>query len=166
MKTLYIVRHAKASKEPGFESDHERPLTERGKTDAKLVAQTLRKEKWVPSFCVASTAKRAQKTARIFHEEWGISQKLELESSIYEASVSDLIHVVRSLPEKENKVAIFGHNPGFTGLIGALSQHFIEHLPTSGVAIVEFKIDTWKLVGSQPGKLVRFVHPKLINVEK
>lgn len=163
MKTLFIVRHAKASKEPEFHIDHERPLTERGKSDAKLVAQTLKKEKWVPEFCIASTARRAQKTARIFHEEWGIQKELELETLIYEASVSDLIHVLRALPDSEKKVAIFGHNPGFTGLIGALSHSFVEHLPTSGVAIIEFKLDTWKMIGSQTGKLVRFVHPKLIN---
>ena len=41
MKTLLILRHAKSSWDDPAVPDHDRPLTQRGKQDAKRVGQLL-----------------------------------------------------------------------------------------------------------------------------
>jgi len=42
MKILLLLRHAKSSWDDPALPDHDRPLTERGKKDAKRIGQLLR----------------------------------------------------------------------------------------------------------------------------
>ena len=40
MRTLLVFRHAKAAREPGM-SDHDRPLTDRGRRNARAMGEWL-----------------------------------------------------------------------------------------------------------------------------
>jgi phosphohistidine phosphatase len=53
MPTLILMRHAKAARRPGLD-DHARPLTERGREDAALVAHALRDAHLAPDLILAS----------------------------------------------------------------------------------------------------------------
>ncbi len=164
MKTLILMRHAKALKDSPDFLDHSRSLSDKGKEDAKLMSHALKKEKYLPDFIVSSTSKRTIKTAKIVLEELNLKQEsLELESDLYEASTSDILHVIRAIPDNQKSVMLIGHNPSFTSMIGLLSSTFIENLPTSGIAVIQFNIPTWKLTQHQSGKLVWFMHPKLLS---
>ena len=55
MKTLYIIRHAK-SDQSFFGNDFERPLNERGKTDAPMMAKRLLDKKIEIELLVSSPA--------------------------------------------------------------------------------------------------------------
>ncbi len=164
MKTLILMRHAKALKESDDSTDHNRQLSDKGKEDAKLMSDSLKREKFLPELIVSSTSKRTQKTAKIVLEDLNLKpNSLLLESDLYEATTSDILHVIRLLPDEINTVMLVGHNPSFTGMIGLLSQTFIENLPTSGIAVIQFNIPTWKLTQNKSGKLVWFMHPKLLS---
>lgn len=155
------MRHAKSSWENPGESDFDRTLNERGKKDAPEMAQRIKKKEFNPQLLVCSPAKRTQKTAKIVAEVLGYSEKnIELETSMYDADISDLLFTIRSLDDDFNRVMMVGHNPGFTGLIGILTSSLIANLPTSGVALIHFDIKSWKQVSNHSGTLEWLDFPK------
>src|ERR1700712_790747 len=87
-KTLLVIRHAKSSWDIGTLNDFERPLNDRGKKDAPIMAKRL-VDKNVPiDAFVSSPAKRAKKTAELFCETY---QKTEDDiiyvSMLYHATI-------------------------------------------------------------------------------
>ena len=72
MKNVILVRHAKADKTMHTINDADRPLTERGITDAELVSSMIAGEKITLGKLVSSPAIRAYSTALIF------ARKLEI----------------------------------------------------------------------------------------
>ena len=74
MKTVFLIRHAKSDwGEPSL-SDFDRPLNERGKKDAPVMAQRLLDKKIKIDAFISSPAKRAGKTARIFAKEYKVDK--------------------------------------------------------------------------------------------
>ena len=67
MKTLLLVRHAKSSWDNFQLADFERPLNDRGKKDAPVMAKKIKERKIKIDRFVSSPAKRAKKTATIFY---------------------------------------------------------------------------------------------------
>ena len=59
MKKLLLVRHAKSSWDDPFQKDFDRPLNERGHSDAPLMAKRLLKQDIDIDAFVSSTAVRA-----------------------------------------------------------------------------------------------------------
>ncbi len=155
------MRHGKAIKEVASGLDYDRGLEGRGKTDAAEVIQALSKTKFIPEIIIASPAKRTLKTAEIALSELKLKKnKLLFESSIYEAQIKDLMHVIRELDDNYNTVLLIGHNPSITSIVGHLTPNFIEHTPTSGLSVISIKVETWQLVQQQNGKLEITINPK------
>ena len=75
MKTIYLVRHAKAEKGKVDSPDVKRRLNKKGKNDARRLAKKLLKGGFTPDFLVTSSAKRAVETARIFAKVFHRSAK-------------------------------------------------------------------------------------------
>lgn len=163
MKTLFLMRHAKSSHYEAGVTDFDRPLNDRGKADAPEMGKRLFKKQVLPDIIISSPAKRALKTAKLVAAELGYDEKkIDLQSDIYEADLDDLMHVIRSIDDKYDKALIFGHNPGFTGLIGYLTNSFIENLPTAGIAAITFDMLTWKQVAAGKGHTLWVDYPKSI----
>ena len=162
-KQLLLMRHAKSSWENTAQSDFDRPLNDRGKHDAPIMAKRI-SEKFTPELILCSPAKRTAKTARIFCETLKLPDALiKFETQIYEAAVSDIIHLLRQVPDQFKNVMLVGHNPTITSLIGHLSNSFVDNVPTSGVALLHLDVSNWSLVTDQCGKLLWFDYPKLEN---
>ena len=70
MKTLLIIRHAKSGWDDPSLSDFNRTLTERGKSDAVMMAKRIKNNSIKIDAFVSSPAKRAKKTAKIFMKEY------------------------------------------------------------------------------------------------
>jgi phosphohistidine phosphatase len=161
MKYLLLMRHAKSSWDNPGESDFDRTLNERGKKDAPEMAHRIKRKEFNPQLMVCSPAKRTQKTAKLVAEVLGYNEKkIELETSMYDADISDLLHTIRSFEDDTNRVMMIGHNPGFTGLIGTLTSSLIANLPTSGVALIRFDVKSWKQISSHSGTLEWIDFPK------
>jgi phosphohistidine phosphatase len=73
MKTIYLLRHAKAEVRDEKASDKERKLVQSGIEDARTVAKNLREEGIMPQLILSSDTPRALETAKIF------SKKLKFE---------------------------------------------------------------------------------------
>lgn len=152
MKTLYLVRHAKASWENDV-YDWERQLTEGGIEKAHKVAKTLKTKKIKPGKIISSYALRALNTAVIFAVDLRYpAPDIEISRDIYERKAIDTLDMLRKQDEKYNSVMVFGHAPSITELYNMLTRKHILKLPTSAAAAIEFNIKKWKDLGNLPGK--------------
>ena len=75
MKVLYLVRHAKSSRDDPSLPDRDRPLDERGKQDAQRLGRRLAKRNVKPDLLVSSPALRARTTAQLIAKELGFERQ-------------------------------------------------------------------------------------------
>lgn len=162
-KTLLIVRHAKSSWDIGTLNDFERPLNDRGKKDAPVMAQRLIDRKIKLEAFVASPAKRAKKTAELFCEIFGRStDEIIYISKLYHAPSDIFYEVAEELKDSFSKVAVFSHNPGITEFVNSLiTDVTIDDMPTCGVFAIEAETPTWKDFKKAKKNFLFFDYPKL-----
>src|SRR4029453_3692753 len=121
MKTLLLLRHAKASwKDEGLD-DHDRPLNKRGKRDAPRMGQLLKNENLLPDFLVAASARRARKTGGDVIQHSGYRGETRSTGELYNAGQDELLALVAGLPVAAKRVLLIGHNPGLEELLEALT---------------------------------------------
>ena len=102
MKTLLIIRHAKA--ESSFTlNDFERPLNERGKKDAPVMAARVKEKNITIDAFISSPAKRAKKTAALFCETLQQNQdNIIFISALYHAPAEIFFDIIKEpTPGKE-----------------------------------------------------------------
>ncbi|MCK5400993.1 MAG: histidine phosphatase family protein [Flavobacteriaceae bacterium] len=158
MKKLTIVRHGKSSWEYDL-SDIERPLKKRGITDIKAVSKEFKIKYLQPEVVFSSPAKRALETSNIFLKNIDFSyENRHVSSQIYDFGGKNLISFIKSIDNKYKHVMIFGHNHAMTYFINTYGNMYIDNLPTSGLAIFEFDIASWKDL--KPGKTIEILIPK------
>ena len=161
MKTLLLIRHAKSSWDNVILPDFERPLNERGKHDAPLMAKKIKDKKIEIDTFVSSPAKRAKKTAEIFMHEFDAKEKnLILISSLYEATVEKFYGAIEDLKDKSDTVALFAHNPAITDFINSLECSSIDDMPTSAVYAIKIKTKSWKDFRKAHKEFLFFDYPK------
>lgn len=163
MKTLFLVRHAKSDWSNHNFSDKERPINQRGLRDAPLMAQRLKLLNIPINEIISSPAVRAWSTAKIFAEFLDYPlPKIKQEPLLYEADVKLFLSVINKLPESKDTVMIFGHNPTLTEMIDYLADHELSKLPTCGIAMIAFDLESWKFISRNTGELKMLDSPKKI----
>ena len=161
MKTLILVRHAKSSWSNLNMSDFDRPLNERGKTDAPEMASRIKNRGIKIDLFVSSPAKRAKKTAIFFLDAYDVSKKhLVLLPSLYEAGVDNFYNAILSIDEKYNSVAVFSHNPGITDFANQLTNYQIDNMPTCGIFAISFDTKKWSDFQNAKKEFLFFDFPK------
>lgn len=160
MKTLYLVRHAKSSWEFPDLSDFERPLNNRGKSDAPVVGKFLRSQQILPDLMLSSPALRALHTATIIAKEIGYFHNIQVNEKLFHAHTQNLWHIVKSVPDYVNELMIFGHNPSFTEFANEMVTKIIDNLPTCGVFAVNWHTHSWNDIKKGEGKFKFFEFPK------
>jgi len=155
MKTLFLVRHAKSSKDDPALADRDRPLADRGRKEAPAMGKRLAKRKVKPDLLLSSPALRALTTAQLIADELGCERKnIVVDDRLYASSAQGLLAVIRALDNKLDRVMLFGHNPEFTALAHRLSSEIVD-MPTSAVAEFDFDTQAWSDVGAvEPAKAV------------
>jgi len=152
MKTLYLVRHAKASWEDNVH-DWERPLTQEGVERAEKVSRLLKSKKIKPDLIVSSYAFRALNTAVIFALQLRYTvNDIVISQHIYEKRAIDILDMLRKQDDKLKSIMIFGHDPAITELYNMLTRKILLKISTASTASIEFGITQWKDMGSQAGK--------------
>lgn len=161
MKSLILVRHAKSSWGDLTLPDFDRPLNERGKLDAPMMAGRLKSRGAVPDAFVSSPAKRAKKTAQAFAEVLGgMDAKVIFVESLYHASPETFHNVVAGLDDHYDTVAIFSHNPGITQYAGQQEVALIDDMPTCAIFAVHSEASSWKDFRAAKKRLWFFDYPK------
>jgi len=160
MKTLFLVRHAKSSRDDPSLADRNRPLDDRGRQDAPKMGKRLAKRDVKPDLVVSSPALRALTTAQLIAEEVGYKRKdIVVDDRLYASSPDDLLAVIRELDRKLDRVMLVGHNPEFTDLAHRLSSEIID-MPTSAVAEISFDTKAWSDVGEIEPARAMLDYPK------
>lgn len=144
-KILFIVRHSKSSWDYPSITDIDRNLTEKGISNAYVMAKKILAQKKLPDAIVSSPAIRALHTALIFSGVFGISLSgVNIEKDLYLADSREILELISGWDNSLGSIMIFGHNPGFTDLANGLSNLNIENVPTTGLVRLKFKTDSWK----------------------
>jgi phosphohistidine phosphatase len=161
MKQLILIRHAKSDWGNANLSDFDRPLNERGKRDAPVMAQRLVDKKITIDAFVASPAKRAAKTAKIFAEIFNRKKEdILFIEKLYLADPPVFFDVIASLSDKFNSVAVFSHNNGLTDFANLLTDLRIDNIPTCGIFAVSAQCNTWADFKNAPKEFLSFDYPK------
>ena len=71
-------------------------------------------------------------------------EKFQVTNELYDFSGEAALSFLKNLDDKLSTVLIFGHNYAFTSLVNMMGDDYIENLPTSGMAVLEFDITSWK----------------------
>ena len=155
MKTLYLIRHAKSSKDiPGIK-DQDRPLNKRGKIQIEFIGKHLGHSGIVAQAVYSSPAKRALDTAGGIAKKMGFPRSgIKVQPALYASSVFKLLKMVKGFSEQAESVMIFGHNPEFLQLVNYLTLGNITKFPTCGVFGIDFNIHTWRKVVRGKGRLI------------
>jgi 8-oxo-(d)GTP phosphatase len=149
---LIALRHAKAVPAWEFDgSDAERPLTERGRGDAKRIVPTI--AAYAPQRLVSSTARRCRQTIAPLSKALGLDVKLadSIAQDAYEDGTSDVRGEVEKRILKRRSVVLCSHGPVLpdivrevalaTGTERAASVSRSGDLPVGGFSIVHLSTD-------------------------
>lgn len=159
MKTLIIVRHAKAEN-PTFEKpDYERNLASKGMKDAHKMAEIISSKIPTPDYWLISSAHRTKQTSEIFQTFFDCyDAEIRYEKDCYLASAETWKEWICGMDDKKNTVILFGHNPGVNDLIQEIVPSFTDFVPTCGIAAIT--ISSWQNIFTEKGKLLLFDFPK------
>lgn len=164
IKTLFVIRHAKSSWDITNLNDFERPLNERGKKDAPMMAKRLVDKKVAIDVFISSPAKRAKKTASLFGAAYGKTEEdIIFRTMLYQAPAEVFYELVEQIEDQFNNVAIFSHNPGITEFVNSLVDSVkIDNMPTCGVFAIQAHTDKWKDFKKSKKEFLFFDYPKLL----
>ncbi|MFI1744089.1 SixA phosphatase family protein [Thalassobellus sediminis] len=158
MKKLILVRHAKSSWKHNV-IDHERPLNERGLSDANMVSKSLYSKEEGLDMLMSSDAIRAKTTADIFISNLNISNDIvSFNHDLYDFEGRNLKRVIEECNNSINNLMVFGHNHAITAFVNSFGDQYIENVPTCGVVSIEFEIKDWNDL--KQGKTVFTLFPK------
>jgi phosphohistidine phosphatase len=142
--TLLLFRHAK-SDQSSTQADIDRPLNPRGRRQAPEAGRWLADNVDGIDLAVVSPAHRARTTWDLAAAELGRQPETRIDDRVYNASVADLLDVVRELPDEVRTVVLVGHNPGIEDLASLLTNGSVT-MPTSAIAVLESPT-SWSSVG-------------------
>ncbi len=161
MKTLYILRHAKSSWKFEELSDHDRPLSKRGRDDAPMMGQELAARNAIPDMILSSPAVRAITTATLVGKELEFDpDDIAIDERIYGADRNDLLEVVQETPEEVDSLLLIGHNDALSEFANMLSPEPVGSIPTTGVLALEFDCESWQKISRDNAKFLFFDFPQ------
>ena len=163
-RNLVLIRHAKSDWNTLGQTDFERPLNKRGKSDAPMMGQRLKAKKIYPDLILASPAKRAAETAKLIAKELGYpEQDIQWVDKLYHcpANMYEDVIVEAAIPKEFKTVFVFSHNPGITHFATDTIDNFsIDNMPTCAMAGLTFEGDDWNSFSSAKHKLLFYDYPK------
>ena len=116
MKQLIIMRHGKAEKDAESGEDFDRVLADRGKEEAKSVAEALKAYGLKPDFALVSSSARTQGTFDAVKIVLGDIPAL-VSKDFYNAGSEALRHAIEAHENDGQCILVVGHNPGVQYLV-------------------------------------------------
>lgn len=158
MKTVLILRHARAKRDEKYATDQERPLMKEGKEDAAQIGEKLRHAHLAPDVVLSSPAKRAAQTALRVYEVFGYEGEITFTPRLYSGGVGEHLAILQDLSEKVETALLVGHNPILEELVAYLTGEKIS-LATAEAAVVLADVERWVNLCEGSGKLKRVLSP-------
>jgi phosphohistidine phosphatase len=168
VRRLYLLRHAKSSRDDQALRDRDRPLAPRGRRATRRIARWARKHDVRPQLVVSSTALRAQETLQGVLPGLG-EPEVRTELALYAADAETLLQRVRTLPDEAEEAMLVGHNPGLANLLlllaapGGQRARAEAKVPTGALATLEADVASWSELEPGGARLVSFVVPRELD---
>jgi phosphohistidine phosphatase len=142
MKTLLIMRHAKAGGKDGEMPDYKRHLKPQGERDARKMGQLIKQAAVMPDLILTSGATRTRQTADVVVETCGYEGDIQATRCIYYAKVADILGCLQELGDNYQRVMIIGHNPDLEMLVETLTGTH-HRIPTGALVHLDVAVDRW-----------------------
>jgi len=120
---IYIIRHAIAVEAgtPEYGQDSERPLTDKGRKKMRQIARGLRTLGVELDLILSSPYLRARETAEILAEVFKMKKKIAFSENLVPMADPELLIPEISEKYSVDSIALVGHEPHLSALIGALT---------------------------------------------
>jgi phosphohistidine phosphatase len=185
-KTLYLLRHAKASRPADGQGDSDRPLSKRGQAAAAAMARHLKARAILPDLVLCSPALRTRETLAGISQAWPRDVATEFRDQLYLADADVALRQLQRLDERLNRVMLIGHNPGLADLAlllagahsapdvmsraapppgagdAAARRRMAVKYPTGALAEIILDTDRWREIETARGRLIGFVTPEML----
>jgi phosphohistidine phosphatase len=119
-------------------------LNQRGIDDGHLMGEHFKSAGILPQEIWTSTAARALQTATIVTEyiDYHLS-RLKLKRGLYTFDSNELKKQIEQCGNDIDTLMIFSHNNGITDFVNDYGSERFLNVPTTGMVVLEFKINTW-----------------------
>ena len=160
MKEIYVLRHAKSSWDNSNLSDFERPLANRGISDAKKMSKFLKEMDLKIDKDLCSNALRAKETFDLTADGFNFEiDRATYTDRLYFGDSTNIIEGLKELDESLKNILIVGHNPTLHYLVELLTNKSIERFTTCNLAIISHDGE-WISLSSQQCRLRSLIKPK------
>ena len=163
MAFLTLFRHGKSDWDADYSTDHERPLSKRGRRAARRMGRLIAEVDRVPDRAVTSSALRARSTLELAIESGKWKCEVEVTDSLYGASPASLMDLIRAQSKETASLLICGHEPAWSDLASQLIGGGRIRLPTAAMAGIDFGQLQWSQVGPGEGQLRWLLIPRLFS---
>lgn len=168
MRRLVLMRHAKSSWSDPDLSDHDRPLSERGRLSSVLMGAWLDDASLHPDHGLLSTARRCIDSWTRVQRGGAFDVDATTHEALYMADPDDALKVLGTAPNTARTVLMLGHEPGTSAFLrrmcgGDARASFaraLEKFPTGAVAALELPERPWSECGFRTGRFLAYAAPK------
>jgi len=153
MRTLILMRHAKAVRPHEADSDKARGLTGRGRRESAAAGAAMEDAGLKPTLALVSTSQRTRETAEFGLQNFAL--ETEFDEALYHAAPESIWDAFNA--SDAESVVMIGHNPGMGELVSKLvhqahdgsklAREFGGHFPTAAFAAFEIKGDLMRAAG-------------------
>lgn len=171
MKRIYLLRHAKSSRDDPTIEDFDRPLAPRGARDCRTMGRVLAEAGIAPELILCSAARRTRDTLDGVFPTPPEGSEVKIEKRLYLADGEHLLRRLERLDDNIETVLVIGHNPGLQELglrLGgagktALFARLKAKFPTCALAEIEFAGRRWADLSAGRTRLTSLTSPKEAN---
>lgn len=144
MKHLLLARHGKPSWANREIADLDRPLKPSGLAETYRMAEWLQKQKVPVDLIITSPAVRAIQTALVFARAIKYpTYRMEINEHLYSDDQAKLVKFLHSMDNRYDNIMLIGHDPALTNLYNHLTKEAIDKVPSSGLAHLALKVETF-----------------------
>lgn len=138
-RQLILLRHAKAERPDGYATDAERPLSARGRADARAAGAWLAERGLRPDLVLCSPAVRTRQTwdgvAAALALGPAANPAVDYQSSLYALGAESLLTIIGGTAPEVRTLLVIGHNPTMSVASALLDPEGGAELRTAGLAV-------------------------------
>lgn len=159
-RRLIVMRHARSAPSDEETSDHERPLTDKGRREAEEIAGRIAELGWTPQLVLSSDATRTRQTWETMASVFDDQVPVHFDRSLYLAGIDAAQQLLAERGGDHSPILVLGHNPGWSAIVSYLAGQR-QRMMTANAALLEADADSWEETAA-PGRfeLVEMLRPR------
>ena len=166
-RVLLLMRHCKSDWGMEGLEDFDRPLSGRGRKDARRAGRFLGAAGIEPDAIVASPSARTRATTEIVARRARLDAPVAWEQGLYGAEAETYLAILKGLDPAFTSALLVGHNPALEHLVASLTGGLV-HLPTGSLLLLRpgtelEPMESWSGLGPGTCTLEWLVSPRLLR---